>query len=74
MAPRKHLTFVVHGARAERPELRQMVSWVRRRGHAVEVTVTWNTGDAEHSAALAADRGTDVVIACAGATARSTKS
>jgi diacylglycerol kinase (ATP) len=66
MAPRKHLTFVVHGARADRPELRQMVAWVRQRGHAVEVAITWNAGDAEHVAALAADRGTDVVIACGG--------
>ena len=66
MAIRKHLTYVVHGARAERPELRQMVSWVRQRGHAVEVHVTWNAGDAEQVAALAADRGTDVVIACGG--------
>ena len=66
MAVRKHLTFVVHGARADRAELRQMVSWVRQRGHAVEVHVTWNAGDAEHLASEAADRGTDVVIACGG--------
>ena len=66
MAIRKHLTFVVHGARADRPELRQTVSWVRQRGHAVEVHVTWNAGDAEQITALAADRGTDVVIACGG--------
>ncbi|MEP6618434.1 MAG: YegS/Rv2252/BmrU family lipid kinase [bacterium] len=66
MPPRKHLTFVVHGARADRPDLRQTVSWVRDRGHAVEVRVTWNAGDAEGHAARAADRGTDVVIACGG--------
>ena len=66
MAVRKHLTYIVHGARADRPELRQMVSWVRQRGHAVEVHVTWNAGDAEVIAAEAADRGTDVVIACGG--------
>ncbi|MDB4881006.1 MAG: lipid kinase [Gemmatimonadetes bacterium] len=66
MASRKHLTYVVHGARSDRPELRQMVSWVRQRGHAVEVHVTWNAGDAEQIAAEAADRGTDVVIACGG--------
>jgi lipid kinase YegS len=66
MVSRKHLTFIVHGARADRAELRQMVSWVRQRGHAVEVHVTWNAGDAESMAALAADRGTDVVIACGG--------
>ena len=63
---RKHLTFVVHGARADRPDLRQMVSWVRQRGHAVELLLTWERGDAEALSALAADRGTDVVIACGG--------
>jgi len=63
---RKHLTFVVHGARADRQDLRQMVSWVRDRGHAVEVRVTWDAGDAAAHAAEAADRGTDVVIACGG--------
>ena len=67
MSPvRKHFTYVVHGARADRPELRQMISWVRQRGHAAEVRVTWNTGDAEYLSARAADRGTDAVIACGG--------
>jgi diacylglycerol kinase (ATP) len=66
MAARKHLTFVVHGARADRPDLRQTVSWVRDRGHAVEVKITWNAGDAETLASRAADQGTDVVIACGG--------
>jgi len=63
---RKHITYIVHGARADRPELRQMVSWVRKRGHAVDVSITWNAGDAEWQAARAADRGTDVVVACGG--------
>jgi lipid kinase YegS len=66
MAVRKHLTFVVHGARADRPDLRQTVAWVRDRGHAVDIRITWNAGDAEGFAAAAADRGTDVVIACGG--------
>src|SRR3954471_23227314 len=66
MRVRKHFTYVVHGARADRPDLRNMVSWVRERGHAVEVWTTWNAGDAALHAARAADRGTDVVIACGG--------
>jgi len=66
MASRQHLTFIVHGARADLPELRHVVSWVRQRGHAVDVRVTWETGDGIHLAADAADRGTDVVIACGG--------
>ncbi len=66
MPVRKHLTYIVHGARADRTELRQMVAWVRQRGHATDVRITWNAGDAEALAAEAADRGTDVVIACGG--------
>jgi lipid kinase YegS len=66
MPPRLHLTFIVHGARADFPELRHVVSWVRRRGHAVELKITWEAGDAAHLAAEAADWGTDVVIACGG--------
>jgi lipid kinase YegS len=63
---RKHLTYIVHGARADRVDLRQMVSWVRQRGHAVDVRVTWDAGEGEWLTAQAADRGTDVVIACGG--------
>ncbi len=62
----RHFTYIVHGGRADRPDLRQMISWVRDRGHAVDVRMTWNAGDAEALAAEAADRGTDVVIACGG--------
>ncbi len=65
-APRKHLTFIVHGARADLPELRATVAWVRARGHAVEVHSTWQAGDGAALAARAADAGTDVVIACGG--------
>jgi len=66
MPPRLHLTFIVHGARADFPELRHVVSWVRRRGHAVDLKITWEGGDGIHLAAAAADRGTDVVVACGG--------
>jgi diacylglycerol kinase (ATP) len=66
VAVRKHLTYIVHGARADNPELRQMVSWVRERGHAVDLRVTWEAGEGEWLASQAADRGTDVVIACGG--------
>jgi lipid kinase YegS len=63
---RKHITYIVHGARADHADLRQMVSWVRERGHATDVRITWNTGDAEMLTADAADKGTDVVVACGG--------
>jgi lipid kinase YegS len=63
---RKHFTYIVHGLRADHAELRQMVSWVRARGHAVDMRITWNAGDGEVLAAAAADGGTDCVIACGG--------
>jgi len=66
MPSRLHLTFIVHGARADFPELRHVVAWVRKRGHAVDLRVTWEVGDGVHLAAEAADRGTDVVVACGG--------
>lgn len=66
MPRKKHIVLVVHGARAERPDLRHMVSWVRDRGHLVELAVTWDRGDAALFAAAAADRGVDVVVAVGG--------
>jgi lipid kinase YegS len=66
VAIRKHLTYIVHGGRADNAELRQMVSWVRERGHAVDLRVTWDAGEGEWLTSQAADRGTDVVIACGG--------
>ena len=66
MPVRKHFTYIVHGARADHIDLRQMVSWVRDRGHAVDVRITWNAGDGEQLAAEAAMQGTDCVIACGG--------
>jgi diacylglycerol kinase (ATP) len=66
MPRKKHIVLVVHGARAERPDLRHMVSWVRDRGHLVELHVTSDPGDAAAFAADAADRGVDVVVAVGG--------
>ena len=66
MPRKKHIVLVVHGARAERPDLRHMVGWVRERGHLVELAVTWDAGDAAAFAATAADRGVDVVVAVGG--------
>lgn len=66
MPRKKHIVLVVHGARADRPDVRHMVSWVRDRGHLVELAVTWDPGDAAAFAADAADRGVDVVVAVGG--------
>ena len=58
--------FVVHGARAERGDFRHLVEWVRAKGHAVEVSVTFGPGDARAAADAAARAGADVVIAAGG--------
>lgn len=57
---------MVHGARADRPDLRHLVSWVRAKGHLVEPLITFETGDAAAFASDAARRGVDVVAACGG--------
>jgi lipid kinase YegS len=62
----KHLALVVHGARADRADLRHLVSWVRDKGHFVETLTTFERGDASALAAEAASRGVDVVAAVGG--------
>jgi diacylglycerol kinase (ATP) len=64
--PRKHIALVVHGDRADRPDLRHLVSWVRDKGHFVEPFVTFEKGDATTFARRAAQRGVDVVAAVGG--------
>jgi lipid kinase YegS len=66
MHRRKHLALIIHGARAELPSLRHLVSWVRGKGHRVEPRITWEAGDATEFAREAASRGVDVVIAVGG--------
>ncbi|MHB0947532.1 MAG: diacylglycerol/lipid kinase family protein [Gemmatimonadaceae bacterium] len=63
---RKHIVFVVHGARAGRPDFQHLVHWVRGKGHRVEVRPTWEEGDAAFHAGAAADEGCDVVVAAGG--------
>lgn len=63
---RKHIAFVVHGARAERPDVRHLVTWVRDKGHLVEPMITFRAGDAAAHAADAARRGVDAVAAVGG--------
>jgi len=62
----KHIVLVAHGARAGRPDFRHMVSWVRERGHLVDVQVTFERGDGEKLARRAAMAGADVVAAVGG--------
>lgn len=65
-ASRKHFLFVIHGARADRSDLRHLVSWVREKGHVVTPRVTWEAGDASRFAAEAASLGVDAVVAAGG--------
>jgi len=66
MPTKRHLVFVIHGARAEQPALRDLVERVRAAGHVVEPRVTWERGDATLYASEAARRGVDAVVAVGG--------
>jgi len=58
--------MIIHGARAERDEVRHLIDWVRGKGHLIEAHVTLETGDATAMAAAAARSGVDTVIAVGG--------
>ena len=64
--PSKHIVLVIHGARADRPDVRHLVNWVREKGHHVEPRATFESGEAFAIAAEAAKRGVDVVAAAGG--------
>lgn len=66
METSRHFGFIVHGARAEQPEVRHLVSWVRDKGHRVDVRVTWEQGDGAALAHEAAERGVGTVVAVGG--------
>src|ERR687886_2897655 len=60
---RKSFMFVIHGARADQPALRHLVSWVRDKGHSIDPRVTWEPGDAERFAREGAALGVSAVVA-----------
>lgn len=62
----KHIALIVHGARADRADVRHLVNWVREKGHYVELYATFEPGDAAEFAARAAKKGVDVVAAGGG--------
>src|SRR5689334_21725474 len=64
--PAKHIALVVHGARADRADVRHLINWVRAKGHLVEPLATFEAGEATVLAADAARRGVDVVAAAGG--------
>jgi diacylglycerol kinase (ATP) len=63
---RKHFAMVIHGERAEREDVRNLIDWVRGKGHLVEPHVTLEKGDGTAMAAAAARAGADAVIAIGG--------
>lgn len=63
---RRDLGLVLHGARADLPEVRHLVQWVREKGHTVRPRVTWEPGDGERYARELAHAGVDTVLACGG--------
>src|SRR4051812_38573138 len=62
----KHIVLIVHGGRADRPDVRHLINWVRDKGHFVEPHATFEAGEAAAVAADAARRGVDVVAAAGG--------
>ena len=58
--------LIVHGARADRPDVRHLVDWVREKGHSSSCCTTFEAGEAAALAAEAARRGVDVVAAAGG--------
>jgi len=62
----RHFAMIIHGARAEREDVRHLIDWVRGKGHLIEPHVTLESGDATAMAAAAARSGVDAVIALGG--------
>lgn len=61
-----HYHFILHGARANLPELRHVVAWVRDKGIEVTPWVTWEGGDATRFAQQAVREGATAVVAVGG--------
>ena len=63
--PRRSLRIALHGAQADREDIRDAVASLRAEGHEVEVRATWEDG---HAALFAAEvaREVDVVVAGGG--------
>lgn len=66
MPQRRRFVFIVHGARAETPAVRELITRVRRERHEVIPRITWTPGDATRFAREAATAGADTVVALGG--------
>jgi lipid kinase YegS len=62
----RSLCLIVNGKAAADPALRDAIGQMRKRGHHVDVRVTYEGGDAARLAAEAAQHGVDVVAAAGG--------
>ncbi len=60
------IRVIVNGRAADNPQLRTAVAQMRKRGHRVEVRVTWESGDARRFAAEAVLAGIATVVAAGG--------
>ena len=58
--------LIINGKKAERADVRDAVHRLRREGHAIDVRVTWERGDAARFVGEAAREGVDRVIAGGG--------
>jgi len=63
---RRELRLILNGKSAAEPAIRDAVGLLKRRGYPIDVSVTWELGDARRHAREAAHSGTDVVIAGGG--------
>ncbi|MGH7665309.1 MAG: diacylglycerol/lipid kinase family protein [Gemmatimonadaceae bacterium] len=66
MSNQRDFVFIMHGARSEQPDIRDLITRVRDEGHAVEPRITWSAGDATTFAREGAERGADVIVALGG--------
>ncbi len=64
--PKRSLRVILNGKKAGLSDVRKAVNQVRQDGHAVDVRVTWEAGDAGRFAAEALDDGVDVIVAAGG--------
>ena len=60
------MRVILNGKRAGEPAIRKAIQSVRHAGHAVDVRVTWETGDAHRYATEAVRDGIDCVVAGGG--------
>ena len=66
MRKARNLALIIHGARAEHAGLREVVEWMREKGHIVRPRVTWEPGDGAMFARESLEAGADTIVAVGG--------